>query len=898
MAHNQQQNFCKKIKEKYPEFFINKKVLDVGSLDVNGNNRFLFDSCDYLGIDVAEGNNVDVVALGHLFNAPDNYYDVIISTEVFEHDMFYKQTIQNIMRMLKPGGMFLFTCATIGRKEHGTILSDDSEAAPLLKEISNEWANYYKNLQESDIRDISGFNETFPDGYFEYEQNAFDLYFFGIKYGLDNILYQKMPTPIYTNFNNNHIFLIDSWIDTNEKQKMLIECIRNLKLFNIEIALISHNSIIPEIQKMVDYFIFDKQNPILLYKDFDKYQVGSGRWSETPDYRTEIKYNFHHDYAIWRAMDVGFNFCKMLNKKYIHFLEYDTIPNAFQYKQAFLEKIYDYDAVIYEYQKHSKDTHLSDYCATYIFSVKTDIACKSIKNISSIEEYFSNKPNGFQLERVFLTELKKQTNNILVSPYIANDNELNQISVWNRDGELRFECRFQSYPCVDNDGNLYVELIHDFYEKDENNNNSYLLEIIYKNFKKFIQLNPNDFKLILLGDYNKGERLIINHMGREVFNCFFDMNYEEYKKLNFVKNNNNNTIYNINYINGAFCEILSPIKKKYTIEFINNDTGEIIYETNITNNCWAKTLKQYFINWKINIKQGTTLIKTFLINLNNQRVYIAFDSESLGDTIAWFPYVYEFKKKHNCHVIVSTFWNELFKNEYPDIEFVTPGKEVHNIIAMYTLGCFEPWGQNFEKNPIDFRTIPLQKIATDILGLEYKEIKPKIVIPNTNRLILKKYVCITEHSTAQAKYWNNPTGWQDIANFLIKNGYEVVALGKGDCNLKNVINKTGTLPLPELLNLIYYSDFFIGIPSGLSWLAWALNKNVIMISGFSKKFTEFSCYRIINENVCNGCWNNPKYVFDKSDWMWCPINKNTDKQFECTKKIASEMVIQEIKKLI
>lgn len=894
MAHRQQQNFCKKIKEKYPDFFINKKVLDIGSLDVNGNNRFLFNNCDYLGIDIAEGKNVDKVSLGHLFDAPDNFYDVIISTEVFEHDMFYEKTIQNIIRMLKPGGMFLFTCASLGRKEHGTIKSDGSFSAPLLKKVSAEWANYYKNLQEDDIRNILGFNENFPDGYFEYDVNSGDLYFFGIKGGLDNILYQKMPTPIYTDFDDSHIFVIDAWIDNDEKQKSLIKCIRNLKLFNIEILLVSHNSIIPEIQKMVDYYIFDKKNPLLLYKDFEEYQIGSGRWSKTPDYHTEIKYKFHHDYAIWRAMDIGFNFSKMLNKKYIHFLEYDTIPDAFQYRQAFLEKIYDYDAIIYEYREHSNDLHLNDYCATYIFSIKTDIACKLIKNISSIKDYFLNKPRGFQLERVFLSELKKQASNILITSYIANNNELNMISVWNRDGELRFECKFQSYPSVDDFGNLYLELIHDFHEKDENNTDSYLLEVIYKDFKKFIQLNPNDFQLILLGKYTKGERLIINHMGREVFNQFFDMDYEEYKNLNFVEKNNDNVIYNVNYVNGAFCEILSSIENKYKVEFINNDTGEIIYEANINNNCWAKTSKEYFINWKINIKQGTNLIKTFLLNLSNQRVYIAFESDSLGDTLAWFPYVNEFKKKHNCEIIVSTFWNELFENEYPGIEFVKPGTEVHNIIAMYSLGCFDPWGENFDKNPTDFRTLPLQKIATDILGLEYKEIKPKIMIPNKNNPLSKKYVCITEHATAQAKYWNYTNGWQDVVDYLVLNGYEVVVLGNGDCNLKNVINKTGKLPLDELLNWIYYSDFFIGISSGLSWLAWVLNKEVIMISGFTKTFNEFSCHRIINENVCNGCWNDSKYVFDKGQWTWCPNNKD----FECTKHITSEMVINEIKKLL
>ena len=120
MAHIEQRDFCFGVKDKYPEFFKNKKVLDIGSLDINGSNRDLFENCNYTGLDVGEGKNVDIISIGHLFNGPDNHFDTIISTEVFEHDMFYEETIKNVMRMLKPGGLFLFTCGAPGRPEHGT----------------------------------------------------------------------------------------------------------------------------------------------------------------------------------------------------------------------------------------------------------------------------------------------------------------------------------------------------------------------------------------------------------------------------------------------------------------------------------------------------------------------------------------------------------------------------------------------------------------------------------------------------------------------------------------------------------------------------------------------------------------------------------------------------------
>lgn len=189
MAHRNQQIFCETVMTKMSYFFTNKKVLDIGSLDINGNNRYLFNDCDYLGIDIGEGPNVDLVAVGHEFEGPDNYYDTIISTECFEHDMHYKKTIKNIIRMLKPGGLFLFTCATTDRPEHGTRRTDKG-SAPLLMS-KDEWGDYYKNLTENDIMSIDGFNTIFPDGKFSVNNETHDLYFYGIKNGNDYLKYNN-----------------------------------------------------------------------------------------------------------------------------------------------------------------------------------------------------------------------------------------------------------------------------------------------------------------------------------------------------------------------------------------------------------------------------------------------------------------------------------------------------------------------------------------------------------------------------------------------------------------------------------------------------------------------------------------------------------------------------------
>ena len=164
--HPAVREFCKEVKHLYPQHFKSKRVLDCGSLDINGNNRYLFDDdCEYTGIDVGEGRNVDAVSLIHEWTGE---YDTIISTEAFEHDLHLRDSIDNIVNMLAPGGLFLFTCATTGRREHGTSRSNKKDA-PLL-----EW-EHYGNVTESMIGDLT--ECLYPR---EYRVAGLDLQFYGI----------------------------------------------------------------------------------------------------------------------------------------------------------------------------------------------------------------------------------------------------------------------------------------------------------------------------------------------------------------------------------------------------------------------------------------------------------------------------------------------------------------------------------------------------------------------------------------------------------------------------------------------------------------------------------------------------------------------------------------------
>jgi SAM-dependent methyltransferase len=190
MAHQEQREYFLEIKNRFPVFFKNTKVLDIGSLDINGNNRHLFTDCDYSGLDIAEGKNVDIISLAHEYNGLDESFDLIISNDCFEHDMFYEKTLKNVVRMLKPKCMFLFTCKTkpdwckclTGCRcgEHGTLNSDGGFSSPLTAKYP-DWSNYFKNLTENDFRESINVDEIFSEYNFSILNTTNDIRFWGIK---------------------------------------------------------------------------------------------------------------------------------------------------------------------------------------------------------------------------------------------------------------------------------------------------------------------------------------------------------------------------------------------------------------------------------------------------------------------------------------------------------------------------------------------------------------------------------------------------------------------------------------------------------------------------------------------------------------------------------------------
>ena len=290
-----------------------------------------------------------------------------------------------------------------------------------------------------------------------------------------------------------------------------------------------------------------------------------------------------------------------------------------------------------------------------------------------------------------------------------------------------------------------------------------------------------------------------------------------------------------------------------------------------------------------------------------KRVYIHLLSNSIGDTVASTPYVSEYQKKHGVNVIfnINDPYIFLLNESYENIEFVG-----RNDVVEYD-----------EKISIDYVfNKSIQGGYAEQLGFENPPyIRPVVSIPELLRPIKNKYIALGVHSTCQIKYWNHPNGlksqgdstnWNELSAILRKRGYTPVTVEKDETygvppfynGVPSKSNKQIGKTLLDAVNIINHSEFYIGLSSGMSWIAHALGKKVVMISNFTEDWNEFDLslddyIRITNKSVCHGCWNkvNVDFEFNKNDWYWCPLHKDTERQFECHKSITVNDVMEKIK---
>jgi SAM-dependent methyltransferase len=182
MSHPEQLAFFQAVVDRNRALVSGADVIEIGSYDVNGSVRDIFKTAEkFVGVDLTEGPGVDVVAFGHEIDHPDGSYDISVSGECFEHDPHWKASFENMVRLTRPGGLVVFTCASHGRPEHGTTRSDVTDSPG----TQSEGLDYYRNLVAADFAPLP-LKQWFSRYQFWYQPTTFDLYFAGVRAGAES----------------------------------------------------------------------------------------------------------------------------------------------------------------------------------------------------------------------------------------------------------------------------------------------------------------------------------------------------------------------------------------------------------------------------------------------------------------------------------------------------------------------------------------------------------------------------------------------------------------------------------------------------------------------------------------------------------------------------------------
>lgn len=358
---------------------------------------------------------------------------------------------------------------------------------------------------------------------------------------------------------------------------------------------------------------------------------------------------------------------------------------------------------------------------------------------------------------------------------------------------------------------------------------------------------------------------------------------------------------------------------RWRVRLEDLDTANVLFQSE-NQGALVNSTKRWFIRfriqvWSLDDGEDPRLILSHDYDASARDVLIQFPIGTLGDTLAWLPAAIRFAEQHGARVTcaLSPLIIPLVQDAYPELRFFTHAQVpqegwAERAYASYCLGLFFDdaacvW------QPTDFRHVGLHRTACYILGVPPEpETAPRLAIPAYDaRPIAEPYAVIAVQSTSGAKYWNNPHGWREVVAFLKASGYRVVCIDKKPVHGTGLMwthiphgaeDQTGDRPLTERARWLRHADLFVGLSSGLAWLAWAAGCPTVLISGFSHPTNEFATpYRVINWHACNSCWNDPTERFDHKDFLWCPKHQGTERHFECTRLITPSQVIQAISRI-
>ncbi len=360
----------------------------------------------------------------------------------------------------------------------------------------------------------------------------------------------------------------------------------------------------------------------------------------------------------------------------------------------------------------------------------------------------------------------------------------------------------------------------------------------------------------------------------------------------------------LTFSGGVGLSIIGTSGRKYDVTFTDRATGRRSAKV-VTAGESVRIFPAYFVPWTVRVQKRKTgeVLFEHQLDLRGERVLVNLQGH-LGDTVAWFPYVEQFASAHGCRVIAGTGYNELFRASYPAIEFVTPepGVAVRNLYACYDVSWYadREGVRSDVHHPREPRALPLQQTATDILGLPFRELRPRLGVRWSGAR--SGVIGISTHAALQMKYYDRPGGWDAVVSRLLAQGYQVKIFSNEPDGHRGYAYPAGASRLRDyqwstVLEELAQCEAFIGLDSGPVWLAWAVGVPTAAILSASPRWgLPSDVLRVESEqaDACRGCMA----LRSKLDWDACPEHRADAHRFECSRTIAPAQILAAVAQLV
>ena len=381
----------------------------------------------------------------------------------------------------------------------------------------------------------------------------------------------------------SEIVAILSHADTTDKIEILKKCLFEMKKQNYKVLLSSHIEVPDDIKEQLDYFVYDKENPLILNREFPN-MAHIHIWQNYPGYNQTYSLDYNHSYAVLKLIKNSLAIANINGYEKIHFVNYDYVLYDDYILKTHSESLEKVDLYSYYYDKFEQSR---EHINTGLFSIRVNPYVEIFKKINSKEDFLSSNQAVF--EKYFYYETLK--NNLTL---FLDDQEklLNTRNVMNSKSTFKHVIEDKIHVYLSKENNTENHFIY----INSTQGDRFIVDIIYDGRIKKWSPAPNRVNLLKIPN--------------DILSTGLKINIPEYSYSD---------IYNLNS-NSANCEILDT----NLIENVEWHNDEIEYsnyvETNLENEIKSFfDLSKYYDTDKVTYHGYHFFYPQFLENLRNQK---------------------------------------------------------------------------------------------------------------------------------------------------------------------------------------------------------------------------------------------------------------------------------------